>query len=209
MKIFIVLIITFVSFNVSGQNGYVRLVDSDSIMFGFIRKYTPATGKYIGLELWRTKRDKSPLKILLNNVQEYAIKKDTFRILRNFKLYEDRDDYFDLIETKVISKGKVNLYIVDNYRNQTRQMMLAQPTLPNDPYTTARVIIDQSRGNLPYVYILENQSGFVKTLPTNKEKLRTALMDFFSERYLQKYGELKQEIKYKTIPALVKLYNSK
>jgi hypothetical protein len=121
MKIFIVLIITFVSFRVSGQNGYVKLIDSDSTMFGFIKRLTP------GLELWRSKKDKNPLKILLNNVQEYAINKDTFRILRNFKLYEDRDDYFDFIETKVISKGKVNLFIVDNYRNKIRQMMLSPP----------------------------------------------------------------------------------
>jgi hypothetical protein len=90
-------------------------------MFGFIKRLTP------GLELWRSKKDKNPLKILLNNVQEYAINKDTFRILRNFKLYEDRDDYFDFIETKVISKGKVNLFIVDNYRNKIRQMMLSPP----------------------------------------------------------------------------------
>lgn len=209
MKALIVLLITFFSFSVSGQNGYVKLIDSDSILVGFIRKFTPGTEKYLGLELWRNKKDKNPLKIPLSNVKEYAIKKDTFRILRNFKLYEDRNDYFDLIEAKIISNGEVNLFIVDNYRNQARQFMLSQPAFPNDPQTMTRFMIDQSRGNLPYVYILENQSGFIKTLPTNKEKLKTALLDFFSERYLQKYEELKEEIEYKTIPALVKLYNSK
>ena len=60
------------------------------------------------------------------------------------------------------------------------------------------------------IYILEDsKNGFLTAIPNAKEELETKLADYLPEKYLRKYTEVNGKIKYKTIPELVKLYNSK
>jgi hypothetical protein len=69
---------------------------------------------------------------------------------------------------------------------------------------------NESLENHTYKYILEDkQTGYLRALPSKKEKLLESLADFFPEKYIAKYEEVKGKIKYKSIPALVELYNSK
>jgi hypothetical protein len=71
-------------------------------------------------------------------------------------------------------------------------------------------IIDIRMGNFKDLFAAENTStSFIKSLPSEKKKLKEALLDFFSDRYIVKYKELKEKIAYKTIPPFFKLYNSK
>jgi hypothetical protein len=65
-------------------------------------------------------------------------------------------------------------------------------------------------GNYTYMYILENSSsGYLRALPSKKDKLRDLLSDFFPERYVELYYEKKGIVTYKNINEFVELYNSK
>lgn len=202
MKIFALIIILTGSFELSAQNGYVKL-KNDSVIIGYVKYYTTISEGQQGFEIWKTKKDKNPLRILKTSVWEYAIKKDTFRILQNFRPFEETNTYFDLVEAKLISRGKVDLYVIENYQNSNRISTYTGGGL-------IPAIIDESMGNFTYMYVVENsKSGYLRGLSSKKEKLMETLRDFFPDQYLEKYNELKEKITYKTIPSLVKLYNSK
>ena len=212
MRLLILLILIPATFSLFGQNGYIITAQKDTTIFGYIKRYTSISDGHRGLELWKDKRDKNPFRIPLNNIFEYAINKDTFRILHDNEAYENGDIYLELIDAKLLSRGKVNLFIIDDIKNQSRQSALRDdknyPYSPLDGHT--RVMRDQLQGHYTYIYILQdNETGYTKTLPSNKEKLNKVLHGFFSENYLKKYNEYKGEITYKSVQLLVTLYNSK
>lgn len=202
MKVTFLVLLTFSMFGLSAQNGYVRL-NSDSTLVGYLRYYISSKDGHQGIELWRTKTDDEPLKIPRWKIDEYAIKNDTFKVLRQFRPFQETETYFEMVDAKLKSRGKVNLYMIENYQNANRV----------STYTIGGLIpalIDESLGNHSFMYILEDtETGFVKALPSKKERLNEVLMEFFPERYITRYGEVKGEIKYKSVPDLVGLYNSK
>ena len=202
MKILLTVLLAMTLSVSSAQNGYV-ILDNDSTITGFLKYYTSIHDGEPGIELWKTKTDKNPRRIPKRLIAEYAIKKDTFKVFYQFQPFHDSDAYFELVEGKLESRGKINLYIITNYPASNRI----------STYTGGGIvpgILDEAMGNHAHLYVLENNStGFYKGLPAKKEKLQEALLDFFPDRYISKYAEVNGEIKYKTIPEFVKLYNSK
>lgn len=202
MRILFLTILTLFTIRLFGQNGYIKL-NNDSTLVGYLRYYVAIKDGHQGIELWRTKKDKDPLKIPKRTINEYAIKKDTFKVLQQFKPFHDTQTYFELVDAKLKSSGKVNLYVIENYQNANRVSTYTGGGL-------IPAIIDESLGNHTYMYILEDkETGFLKALPSKKDKLKESLIDFFPEKYIVKYDEVKGEINYRSIPDLVKLYNSK
>jgi hypothetical protein len=124
-------------------------------------------------------------------------------VLTQFKPFHDTQTYFELAEAKLKSSGKVNLYIITNYQNASRV----------STYTGGGLIpalIDDSLGNHTFMYLIEDtETGLLTALPAKQEKLKESLMDFFPEQYISKYTEDNGKINYKSLPDLVKLYNSK
>lgn len=193
----------FVALQAAGQNGYVILNESDSIITGYLKSFRAVSNGEDGIEVWRNKRDKSPLKVLKSQLFEYAIKDDTFRVFQEYKPFHTTDTYFDVVDAKLISRGKINLFIIEHYVNHQRISTYTGGGL-------IPAIIDANMGNFDYMYILEhNTTGNLRALSSKRETLWETLRDFFPDQYLIKYEEVKGPIKYQTIPALVKLYNSK
>lgn len=202
MKILFLIVLVISTLSVFGQNGYVKL-DNDSTLNGYLRYYVSNKDGHQGIELWRTKRDKNPLKIPKQRINEYAIKKDTFKVLHQFRPFHDSETYYELVDAKLKSSGKVNLYLIKNNQNAMMVGMYTGGGL-------VPVLITVSLGGYDYMYILEDkQTSFLKALPSKKEKLFEALLEFFPERYIRKYQEVKGEIRYNSVYDLVKLYNSK
>lgn len=201
MRWFLLVILALLGFNLFGQNGYVK-VSSDSTMIGFIKRYTSHMDGSKGLEVWRTKKDPQPIRVKMSSIYEYAIKKDTFRILYDFSPFASENIYFESVEARVLSTGKLVLLKIEGYRN------------PNaiSNYTGGGLIpglIDLGLENYSHMYILEEPGNdYRRALPGKQQKLLEVLKDFFPERYLTRYKEEKGTIKYSEIPALVKLYNS-
>jgi hypothetical protein len=52
-----------------------------------------------------------PRQFKTSELKYYAYKKDTFAILKNFYAFEEKSDYIEMVEAKVlISRGKLKLY---------------------------------------------------------------------------------------------------
>lgn len=188
-------------FSAHAQNGYVK-VSSDSILIGFVKRYTSHMDGSKGLEVWRAKNDPHPIRIKMSSIYEYAIKKDTFRILYDFTPFVREDVYFESVEARVISTGKFTLLKIEGYRNPNSVSL----------YTGGGLIpalIDLGLENYSYMYILEEPGNdYIRALPGKQEKLLEVLKDFFPERYLVRYRQEYGDITYSKVPALVKLYNS-
>lgn len=201
MRWFLLTILPLVGFNLFGQNGYVK-VSSDSTIVGFIKRYTSHMDGSRGLEVWRTKKDPQPVRIKMSTIYEYAIKKDTFRILYDFSPFTSENIYFESVEARVVSTGKITLLKIEGYHNPN--------SISN--YTGGGLVpalIDMGLENYSHMYILEEpENDYMRALPGKQQKLLEVLKDFFPERYLTRYKEEKGTIKYSEIPALVKLYNS-
>lgn len=199
MKNFLLLIILFVATAVNAQNGYIKLRD-DSTLVGFLRPYTSVFDGHQGIEFWRTKKDKSPLQIPKRKIEEYAIKKDTFKIFHQFKPFHDSQIYFEMIDAKLETGGKVCLYRIDDPQN------------PTSPYLTGGLVpamIIEFK-DVDQIYVLAADDGQnIMALPFKKEKLTEALMDFYSEDLILEYIKLNGTITYKKIPELVKYFNAR
>jgi hypothetical protein len=152
-----------------------------------------------GIELWRDKRDKHAKRISREMISEYAIEKDTFKMFRSFMPFQESEVFIELAAAKIISRGKIILYEIKEFKNPN--FMDAK---------TGLVVVYDSNFQENYFYVIEEKAtGNKRAISTNKEKMSEALLDFFPEKYLTKYAEVNGKIKYKTIPNVVKLYNSK
>jgi len=197
MRLFLTVLFLLWSVNSFSQNGYAKLLN-DSILVGYLKHYTPVSGAR-GIEVWKDKKDKHPAKLLLTEISEYAVNKDTFKIFREFLPFQESDVYIELAQAKIISRGKIILYQITEFKNPNR----------TDPKTGAPIILDDNFKEYYFFVLEEKATGHKRAISTNKEKMREVLLDFFPERYLIKYAEVNGKIKYKTIPDVVKLYNSK
>lgn len=186
----------------SAQNGYIKFT-KDSIRYGYIKHYTAYSDGERGLELWRDKNDKDPFRIPTNSIYEYAIKKDTVRVLVQFQPFpDDPDIFYPLVEARLLSRGSVNLYVMGYQNPHSVSTYTAGGLIP--------AIIDQSTGQTQVLYILEEpDTNYLRALPFKQEELIDMLNDFFPPKYVSAYikRKTKGKIKYKKIPDLVKIYN--
>ncbi|MEZ4972437.1 MAG: hypothetical protein R2820_03970 [Cyclobacteriaceae bacterium] len=184
-----------------GQYGYIKLYN-DAIVEGHLRRYVSFKDGHQGIELWKTKNDKEPRKIPKTEIQEYAIKKDTFKVFHDYYSFYYPDIYFKLIDGKRRQSGKINVYVLfqKNLDPTINDAMSLGTIGKNEPFY---------KGGGSDIYILERRDGFFRDMPLELEKLEDALLDFFPERVLNRYKEEKGrgKIKYKSIPKLVKFYN--
>jgi len=199
LKIIYTLYLVVLASPLFGQNGYVKF-ENDSIKVGYLRNIILPGSNDRAIELWETKKDKSPLKLKKKNLTEYAINRDTFKILNYFRPFHDDNIDFEMVEAKVIARGKLELLIIDNYANTVSS------------YTGGGLIpglIDVSMGNVTFIYVLADVSNyFPQGIPARKLKFENALMDFFSIKFLNEYQRQNGKIKYKDLPDLVRAYNT-
>jgi hypothetical protein len=171
MKRLMLIIAILVNSPVCGQEGYIKLLN-DSTLHGYLRKYVSFQDSHQGFELWRTKNDKSPRKIPKVDISEYAIKKDTFKVLQQYRPFDNQKTYFEIVDALLISRGKVDLYVISQVSTRGGGYVsggISAPTI-----TTATEI-----------YVLEDKdSNVLKALPLRKENLKEALKDFFPEGYI-------------------------
>jgi len=181
--------------NSKAQNGYV-ITNTDSLIEGFLKYKRSFETKKFEIELWRTKKDKNPLHYSLTSIKEYAIKKDTFRVVQNFHPFPDEDLLIDVLELSLIVRGKLSLYSTFELKNNyylIRVHIGSGPTPPPIPQ-------DQQ-----IIYIIEDDNGNVVAL--HRRDFETTLTRFLDyERYSRKVKTKK--FRYKDIPELIRLYNN-
>jgi hypothetical protein len=207
MKILIALGLILCICEVHGQNGFIRF-SRDSIIRGYIKYYISPKNREEQLEFWKTKNDKSPVRISKRDIDEYAIGKDTFRILENFRPFDSEEFYFDVIDAKIIQSGKIELLSMVNPFYQSNAMPLPVPVGNTVILVT---FTDSALNNLKTIKVLHNRkTGFIKGVPPEGKSFEDVIADFFSEAALKSYVTTTgKKIRYKDLQALVKFYNGK
>jgi hypothetical protein len=120
MKAVTTLMILAVSLRLVAQNGYVIRKERDTTIIGYLKYFHAISDGQQGIEVWKTKKDRDPLQLNMSQIFEYAIRKDTFRVLHNFKPFSRTSTYFDVAEAVIVARGKVNLLLIKNYQNPSR-----------------------------------------------------------------------------------------
>jgi hypothetical protein len=210
MKVILIALIFF-STSLYAQKGYVKFDSGDSIASGYVRQYISHTDGQAGIEVWKTKTDKHPRRFRKSEIVEYAVKHDTFKVLQHYKPFADLDSkiYFEQVEAKLILRGKLDLYQIKNFRRNRNTVLSGGISgSPNIGFIIPD--IDPEIGITSSIYILEDRkAGLMRALPSKRKMLDNALQEFFPEKFVLRYSQQKEAIKYNTIPQMVKLYNSK
>lgn len=196
LSLILLMLIVVVSY---GQNGYVKL-SNDSIVAGYLRPYVSYMDGHQGIELWRTKKDKSPLKIPKAKISEYAIKKDTTALFRDFYPFEGEEYHVESIEAIVlISKGKVKLYSATLGDYKKELMVL--------PSTTG---MSATYGKVPYsIYIVKDEENNLIGIKSDRSSfLKTIQRIIVKDKELLKRVE-NEELKFKDTEQIIRIYNLK
>lgn len=162
VKTFLVLIFVFSTHFLFGQNGYIHF-GKDSIAEGYLKTYISFMDGRKVVELWKTKKDKNPLKISIRDINGYAIKKDTFKILKQFTPFHNSNLYFEVIEARLKLSGKINLYIIENLGSQSNISTYAGGGLV--PALLDAALADTMESE-SYIYILEGENGLYRAIPS-------------------------------------------
>jgi hypothetical protein len=200
MKTFISTLTLFLSaFSLSAQEGYIKF-NKNSMVKGFIKVHTAHQSGEHQIEYHETKEDPQPKRYHKKDIMEYAIKHDTFRILKNFYPFDIEDFYFEVVDAKVLRSGKVNLLGVDS-RHHTISNYSGGGLLS--------ALLDESLAHLPYVYVLhDSENDYARGIPSKKDKFREYMIDFFSEEIIAGYEKEKGTLHFRDLEKFVVYYNS-
>lgn len=107
LSLFTLLLISYINSNSQKIDGFV-ITEQDSLFKGYMRISIDGSQRNI---LMTKNKKLPPRQFKTSELKYYAYKKDTFAILKNFYAFEEKSDYIEMIEAKVlISKGKLKLY---------------------------------------------------------------------------------------------------
>lgn len=202
-RVLILFLMVFPNINVPAQYGYIKL-ENDSILRGYLRSFRTVTDAQEGFEVWRTKTDKNPLKILKRHIAEYGIGNDTIEVLHDFTPFDDDDLYIDVVDAHYVLRGKISLLKTRNYR--------AKAFTPGAPHSANGQVflvpVPHHLNEPSTIYLLKDKTGILRAVKWG-DGLRKSLLPFFSETFLDRYEEKFGRIKYNNFPKFVKFVNAK
>jgi len=183
-----------------GQNGYVKL-QNDSIIYGFLRFQRSIENGQQQIELWESKADASPTTFNVLELNEYAFRKDTFRVLRNFFPFWDEDLYFEIALAELITSGTVDLLQITDHATITATTSAYGALIPA---LMAQGIT--ARGN---IYILQDGSGRrVRALKKDEDEFARSIRPFIENNQQLLERVERKELGYKDIENIVLTYNA-
>jgi hypothetical protein len=189
------------------QNGYVKF-DKDSVLTGFIRMYTAPGNKKEFLEFWKTKNDRQPIRIDRRDIVEYAIRKDTFHVLRNFQPFPSEDIFFEVVDARIIRNGRIQLLKMKNPYYRTDHIVAGG--LAGGVVVAVSVSLMDKVTNVPYILALrEPSNGYIRAVPKKAELFDEVMSDFFSEKAITSFVKNKEELKFRTLVEFVDYYNAR
>jgi hypothetical protein len=193
-KLILINLFLGISFTLTySQIGYILTEDSVKKV-GLLKYRTNFNTGVSELELWKTYNDKNPQGFPINSLKEYAIEKDTFKIFKFFLPYERKGLVVDLVISKVISGGKVNLYSTFDIESE-HSLAVSLGTYGAQYYKQS---IES--------YILDDNKGYI--LAIDKEYFKDDLSRFIGDNnQLMNELVLMKKFSYKKIAKLIKRYN--
>ncbi|MEM6736600.1 MAG: hypothetical protein AAF620_11080 [Bacteroidota bacterium] len=190
MKLFLTIILIALTHICQAQKGYL-ITENDSLLKGYLKYQRNYLNGRPEIELWKTKKDKNPKRYAMVDIQEYGTKKDTFRVVTEFYPFKEESTYIPYIELKLLSRGKVNLFVTNELNGRTWSA----------PGAGGSMMSYQSRQK---TYILEDRFGEI--IAIDRENMAEDLSYFLDyNKYARKLTSV--PFKYKQIPELIKLFN--
>jgi hypothetical protein len=193
---------------VQAQNGYIRL-ENDSVLVGYIKPVLSVKDGDHALEFWKTKNDKSPRRIIRKDILDYAIKNDTFRVLKNFKPFDSEELFIDNQDARILQSGRVELLKVRNpYYKNNNAGMLGVGVVPG--ITVGVRIFKEPIWNIPNILILHvPRNHLMRGVPEVDEQFSEVVHDLFSEIAIQSFEKENGPLRFGDLRKFVAFYNLK
>jgi hypothetical protein len=206
VKIRLTFFFSLLSAGAVAQNGYIKLSD-DSVQTGYIRYVTSVKNGEQLIEFWKTKTDKAPVKFHKKEIVEYAIKKDTFLILKNFQPFEGEDIFFEAVDARIMKSGKVQLLRANNpYYNANN--MIPVPVPGAGTVFVVSLALGGKIANIPTVDVLrESGNDYMRGVPVNRAMFEEVVRDFIPEETIRSFVERFGPVSFKNLKELVAFYN--
>ena len=210
MKFLALIGCTLVSFlSLKAQNGYIRL-STDSLLTGYIKTVYDFNDNQHVLEFWRTKNDKDPARFFKSEIEEYAINKDTFRILRNFQPFPSGDFFLHDIDAEVLQSGRIELLKVRNPYYKDKSLPLPIPVDGGVIITVSARLFEEPIENVPTIFILRTpRNNFMRGVPSVDEAFREVIHEFFSPLAIESFEKENGKLTFRKLEKLVAYYNIK
>jgi len=188
------------------QNGYIKIGNDDPLV-GYVKYITtPNDGRL--LELWKTKTDKSPQRFQLDEVDEYAIGKDTFLIFRSLKPFNNIDVFFDLVEAKILSSGKVQLLKFENPYYAKNQMTVSAAMGGGITAAVAVSIFTEPIERVPSIYLLrEPHNNYIRGASNKHQPFIETINDFYTEVAIKDFEIEHGELSFRKLTKFVRFCN--
>jgi hypothetical protein len=199
MKCILTSFIVLVAGSLVAQDGYIKF-NKHTIVHGFInRKIAGDKGEEI-IEFLKSKNDPAPQHYRKADIYEYAIKEDTFRVLKNFYPFEVEGFHFEHVDARLLRSGAVDLLGID---------VNHEKFVEHSKKGTFRHMIDQTLGNIPFLYVLHEESDeYVRAVPSRKEKFKELMFEFFTEDAIDEYERQKGELHFRNLETFVEHFNA-
>ena len=175
-------------------DGYV-ITKTGEKLEGFLRFDQHHREKGYQIKLYQSKKSLDPLIFYTFEVDEYAYKKDTIKILKNFYPYREDNLHIKQVEVKIHSRGKVMLYEMEE-----------KILLPGFGATVQGMGLSIGGTIKNTIFLLEDHIGYKAGI--KKDNYKESLLDFFRECSKCKYFINGRKFKYKDIPELVRRVNA-
>lgn len=184
--------------DVVAQEGYIKF-HNKTVLHGFLnKKVSGENGEHI-IEFLKSKNDPAPTHYRKADIYEYAIKHDTFRVLKNFYPFEIEGFHFEHVDARILRSGKVDLLGID-----TKHEKFVEHFRNGNLHH----VIDHTLDNVPYLYVLHEESDqYVRGVPSKKDKFREMMFEVFSEELVDNYEKEKGEVHFRHLETFVEHYN--
>lgn len=180
------------------QEGYIKF-NHNAVLHGYLNKRTNEKGEHI-IEFLKSKNDPAPQHYRKADIYEYAIKHDTFRVLKNFYPFEVEGFHFDHVDARVLKSGTVDLLGIDTNHEKFKEHLNSGKL---------HHVIDHTLDNIPYLYVLHEESDqYLRGVPSKKDKFRELMFEFFTEDVVDGYEKEKGEIHFRHLEAFVGHFNT-
>lgn len=206
MKTKLIIGLLLLGFYSNAQNGYIKFHE-DSTLVGYLKYFNSLQDGEQLIEFWETKKDKSPDRYHKGEIIEYAISKDTFRILKYFRPFESEEIHFEVIEAEVVQSGRIELLKI---RNPYYRSNYVGGGLAGAAVTISLDLLDKSLENTPVIYVLrESINNYMRGVPEKDKKFNEVIRDFFPEAAIESFEKNNGKVKIRNLKALVQYYNLK
>lgn len=146
-----------------------------------------------------------------SDVLDYAIKKDTFRILKNFKPFDSEELFIHNLDAKVIESGRMELLRIANpYYKSPPPVYPVGNGVGGGAISVSVRLFKQSPENIPTIFILHTpRNNFMRGVPQAEEQFNEVVHDFFSDIAIESFERENGPLTFSNLKKMVAYYNMK